>query len=305
VNGRPTFTESHPLTLADTTGAGRPAAIIRFPATFNANPSRLRPLVIVASSMSVAVTTLEVNYGLTNLATTMDAIVLLVNGKTGGGSGRINEWNANLCCCWDVAEGTAPDDSGYLASRAAALIAAGWPIDPKRVYGIGQGGAGDSVMYRSACDYPDKWAAIVGINGSGTQSHEGGDAACSVNTSQPLAIAHLHGTADVSQERYTGLGGLNAGMFNQCKGTIDSGGLMEQLRDFNGCAGSATDRVVRPAEDLSADVGGSETDFLTFTGCPQGREVELWRATGEDHTFTPTANFVPRMVAFFNAHPKP
>jgi len=100
VSGRPTFTEMKGLSLADDTGGGRPDAVIRVPATFNADPYRARPLVIVSASKGIAVTTMESTWGLTNLATTMDAIVLLVSGTTDPSiGGQINAWNGNLCCC--------------------------------------------------------------------------------------------------------------------------------------------------------------------------------------------------------------
>jgi polyhydroxybutyrate depolymerase len=297
VNGRPTFSESHQSVFADTTGVGRPSATLQWPSTFNANPTATRPLVVLASSRNVAVGTLQHNWGLDTLASDMNAFVLPVNGKTG--TFGVNSWNGNNCCCWSVSsDGAAPDDSGYLAGQVANVIAAGWPVDPKRVYGLGES-AGEGVLWRSACDYAATWTAIFGF--SGAPSVTSGDAACS--PSQPFAIAHAHGTSDASAEPWTGVQAPNAGMPNACESTIDSGGVMDDFRTLNSC-GSLNVTTTGWA-DLDSGIGGAETDLLDAASCTANGAVELWRMNSTTHSLTPTATWETKIIGWFNSQVRP
>lgn len=236
---------------------------------------------------------------MTNLANVADAFVIRVSGVPG--SFGVNSWNGNLCCCWVAGDGPYPNDSDYLANLVQRVIDAGWPVDPKRVYGIAQS-AGGGMLMRSACDHADVWAAIFDFSGTMPPSVEGGEAAC--NPSEPVNFAHAHGTLDSSAEPYTGVGGLNSGMANHCKSAIDSGGTMDLLKAFNGCSGSLALTTAGWA-DLDNNIVGDETDLYDTVGCPAGGAVSHWKMNGTDHTISPTAAWQTKIVEWLLAHPKP
>lgn len=300
VGGRPTFAESHIRSFVDDTGEGRtPAATIQWPLSFDHDRTTQRPLILFLASRNGTVTTLQSNWGMADLATYANAFVLRVSGVPGTyGS---NSWNGNLCCCWVAADGPYPNDSDYLYDLIQRVIADGWPIDQSRIYGIAQS-AGGGMLMRSACDHASTYAAIFDFSGTMSPSVEGGEAPCT--PSEPVAFAHAHGTADSSAEPYTGVGGLNSGMANHCISAIDSGGTIDKLKAFNGCAGSLSVTTAGWA-DLDSAVSGSETDLMEVSGCPAGGAVQHWRMNGTSHTITPTADWQTKVWEFLEAHPKP
>ena len=58
-----------------------------------------------------------------------------------------------------------PDDVGYLTGLIDEIIAAGWPVDPKRIYLFGHSNGG-YMAHRMACDRADRIAAIICLAGS-------------------------------------------------------------------------------------------------------------------------------------------
>ena len=239
---------------------------------------------------------------MTNLATDANALVLPISGKTGTFGG--NSWNGNLCCCWVSTDGAFPADSDYVADLVARVIAAGWPVDPKRIFGVGDS-AGEGVLFRSACDHSTTWSGIAGFAGAGgvTTGGAGTDPACTPAT--PVHLLHAHGTSDISQESWTGNNGANNGMTNLCNAAIDTGGTYDQYRAFNGCGAFAT--TTASWRNLDNTAAGTETDLLEATGCPAGGSVTQWRMNGTTHTLTTTAggNFEVELIAWMNSHPKP
>lgn len=304
MNGRPSFSESHQTVFLDTTGVGRPSATLLFPATFNASPTTLRPLIVFASSRNIgALTQLTSWFGsgqaFTNAA---NALVLPVSTRTGTfGS---NSWDGNKCCCWSTtSDGAAasPSDSDYLATIAQAVIAAGWPVDPKAVFGLGDS-AGEGVLFRSACDHSGTWAGIAGMSGAGgvTTGAGGTDAACS--PANHVHLLHAHGDADVSAEPYTGTQAPNGGMQNACNSTVDVGDTMDQYLAFNSCGGALT---LTTSNWAQLD-GVLQTDLYDGASCPSDGSVEHWRLKTTAHNIAaPTAAWQAQLIAWFAAHHKP
>lgn len=247
------------------------------------------------------VTTLQNSWGLNNLATDANAFVLRISGKAG--TAGANSWNANLCCCWEPADGAAPSDSDYVATLVQQLKDGGWPIDPKRVFGLGES-AGEGVLIRSACDHASTWAGIFGFSGTGPLSVEAGDPACS--PSEHVSFVHAHGTLDASPEIFSGSpSSLNSGMPNHC--TQATGGTLatiDQMATIAGCSGSLA-LTTSSWADLDSTIAGTETDLYDYTGCPSGYGVELWRMNNSTHTITPTASWETKIIAWMAAHPKP
>lgn len=269
------------------------------------------------ASRNNAIGTVIANDGLTAMKDelgTSGTFVLSVTGATG--SFGQNSWNGNLGCCWPPADtgtfGFTPNDSDYLDTLVGRVIAAGWPIDPKRIYIYAQGGGGTAAAFRTACDHSSRWAAIWDYAGAGPQSADttgGTDPTCS--PSDHVSFFHLHGTADISAEPYSGQSGApNAGMPNKDPSAIGATlgiGTMDQLKAFNGCSGALTLTTVG-WDDLVTVTAGNETDLYTTAGCPSDGAVLFGAVNGEDHSFTGDAknpNYKVRVYEFFTNHPKP
>lgn len=273
-----------------------------FPATFNASSSTLRPLIVFASSRNVGVTTQLASWFGSGQAFTNAANALVLPVSTKSGTFGSNSWNGNLCCCWSTSsDGAAVDDSAYLATIAQKVIDAGWPVDLKAVFGLGDS-AGEGALFRSACDHASIWAGIAGMSGAGgvTTGAGGTDAACS-----PIGHVHLlhaHGDADVSAEPYTGTQAANGGMQNACNSTIDTGDTMDQYLAFNGCSGSLN----LTTSNWAQFDGVLQTDLYDGAGCPSDGSVEHWRLKSTTHNIAaPTAAWQTKLIEWFAAHHKP
>lgn len=102
--------------------------------------------------------------------------------KIGGGPGGV--WNGGVCCGPAARQGV--DDVAFVDALLDALEAE-LPIDPARVYAFGHSNGG-IMSYRLACELADR---IVGI---GVVAGTLGVEECA--PSQPVAVLHVHGTAD-------------------------------------------------------------------------------------------------------------
>ena len=301
MNGRPSFTESHQTVFLDPTGAARPSATLLAPATFNATPTTLRPLIVFASSRNVGVTTQLASWFGSGQAFTNAANALVLPVSTRTGTFGSNSWNGNLCCCWSTtSDGAASDDSGYLAAMAQKVIDAGWPVDTKAVFGLGDS-AGEGALFRSACDHASIWAGIAGMSGAGgvTTGAGGTDPACT--PSQPVHLLHAHGSADASAEPYTGTQAPNGGMSNACNSTIDTGDTMDQYLAFNGCSSLAL-----TTSNWAQLDGVLQSDLYDGAGCPAQGSVEHWKLNGTAHNIVaPTAAWQTQLIAWMGAHHRP
>jgi polyhydroxybutyrate depolymerase len=194
-------------------------------------------------------------------------------------------WNATDACC-DF-DGTKVDDSAYL-SGIVEEIKASYNIDPKRVYFVGHSN-GAFMSYRMACDHADQIAAIVPLAGATFAD----DTKC--KPSQPVAVAHIHGTADANVP-YEG-SALPGGAY---PGAVETVGLWAA---HDGC--DPTSKVGEP-KDLHTGLAGAETQVQIFdSGCAPGGHVELWTIVGGTHVPSVSDGFRTGIFDFFDAHPKP
>jgi polyhydroxybutyrate depolymerase len=303
---RPSFAESHSTTYADTTGIGRPDALLRWPDDYVEHPATRRPLIVLLPGRGNTGTVEETIHGWSTLKNDYPggAFVLLYTGKTSTTGATVNSLNGSVnSCCWPDADSPTPDDVAWLDSLIASVEST-WPVDTKKVFVFGHS-AGNFLGYRYACDHADKVAAFVGMSGAGQTV---GDAACSPSAHVPMA--HMHGTSDatVIYDNSTA-GKISPEATEYVSVEVDRTSpsrpsTMTQAKTFNGCSGSLS-LTTAGWGDFDSVVGGSETDLYTMSGCPSDGDVQLWKANGGGHSPTVTAAWRTAIINFFVAHPKP
>lgn len=229
----------------------------------------------------------------------LGAIVFGIEGDTS--TSGVNSWNASQECCWPPLDPAPGDDDAYIATQIAALIAAGWPVDPDRIYIIGHS-AGQAMAFRYACNHPSQIAAVFGMSTFGIRTDI--DPACAAGN---LSYVHFHGTLDnVDYDNSTNATlGPNTVEFvsvevDRVAPTRTS--TATQLLNQNGCTGSLS---TSSTLDFDALVPGSETDIRVFATCPADGEAQIWRGNGSMHTPDITAAGYSAVVQFFEEHPKP
>ncbi|NPV87007.1 MAG: prolyl oligopeptidase family serine peptidase [Anaerolineae bacterium] len=210
------------------------------------------------------------------------------------GNGRLEEkvltWNGGACCGY--AQSKNIDDVGFVRALIAdleTLVA----VDPKRIYatGISNGGI---FSYRLACDAAPLFAAVASVAGTLNYS------ACA--PSEPLAVLHIHGTADAHLP-------YNGGVGEESRIGVDFVSVPETIRFWtqaNGC----------PAQPQQTRSGSVVHDI--YAPCRAGAVVELYTIEGGLHAWPggipawqggdePSMEMDATAVIwqFFAAHPKP
>ncbi len=247
-------------------------------------PGTPTPVVLMLHGYSANATLQEVFFQLQPEAETAGFLYVRVNGTIDGVGNHF--WNATDACC-NLGHSQV-DDVAYLRA-VLDDVAARYTVDPKRVFVIGHSNGG-FMAHRLACDLADRVAAIISFAGATFAD----PTRCS--PSQPVAIAEIHGTADL-------VIAYNGGRVIGSDGPYPAATASAATwRSKNGCTGTAPAGRV----DLVGDVLGNETSIERATGCRAGGAVELWTMTGAGHI--PVLNqpgFGQKAWAFFVAHPRP
>ncbi len=196
---------------------------------------------------------------------------------TEGMIGNFRTWNAGHCC------GTAArkniDDVAFISSMIDALVKK-YAIDSKRVYATGHSN-GAMMSYRLACELSDKIAAIAPNSGQRVFDN--------CHPKRPVAIMHIHGTADPCA-LYNG-GAECGGCFSQMLGFSlpDDKWACPPVKDIvkehalmNGCS----------AETKTVFTKGAVT-CKQYQGCPANAVVELCSIEGEGHRWPGTDDVGP------------
>lgn len=214
-----------------------------------------------------------------------EANTFLYANPNGTVDGAMNHfWNATDACC-DVGH-LNPDDVTYLRALIDD-VAAHYTVDPKRIYVVGHSNGG-FMSHRLACELGDRIAAIVSLAGMVWN-----DPSRCTPTS-PVAIAHVHGTADAVVD-YNG---------GQIFGLAPYPGAMTTFTTWStidGCTGTTSGGTL----DVDTMLAGAETDILRATGCAAGGAVELWTINGGEHIPNLQPSWAQTVWDFLAAHPKP
>lgn len=193
-------------------------------------------------------------------------------------------WNATDACC--NFNGSKIDDSAYI-SKIIKDVQAAYNVDPKRIYLFGHSN-GAFMSYRMACEHGDQIAAIASLAGAMYQD------VAKCPAAEPVSVLQIHGTAD---ETVTFTGGTFVNTYPSAATSVSDWVTIDKC--------SATGDTTAAPLDLVSTLAGSETQITNYTGCASGTGVSFWTMEGGSHipTFTPT--FVPAVIDFLYAHPKP
>jgi polyhydroxybutyrate depolymerase len=261
---------------AQTLGGDRP---VNFHLPADVEDASDWPMVILLHGFSASGWIEDIYLNLSQRVTELGIVLLLPDG-TPNPEGLLF-WNAtDGCCDW---YGLGVDDVTYLTTLIdEALLKL--PVDPKRVFLLGHSNGG-FMSYRMACDVADRIAGIASIAGASWKD------AAKCAPSEPVSVLQIHGTEDW---------------------TIPYGGDLVnpsaeasvlQFVGHDGC--SSEGMPVGNVWDFDAVVSGPETSATVWTDCEAGSEVQLWTMEGTGHIPGFQKEFLPAVVEFFLAHPKP
>jgi polyhydroxybutyrate depolymerase len=110
-----------------------------------------------------------------------------------------------------------------------------------------------------------------------------------------VSVLEIHGTADTVIPYAGGFIGINA--FPSAATSVSD------WATFDGCA-TPGDSSGAPL-DLDATLFGSETTVLGYKGCKSSSAVALWSIQFGLHVPTFNPSFIPAVLDFLYAHPKP
>jgi polyhydroxybutyrate depolymerase len=284
--------ENSPEPAADggsdvTLGGARPVSLFHMPAGYD--PNKPAPLVLMLHGYGANGMLQDVIFRFQEIADEEGFFLVAPDGTLDSTQKRF--WNATDNCC-DF-EHTNVDDVAYLTGLIDETQKR-YAIDPKRVYVVGHSNGG-AMAYRLACDAADRFAAVVSLAGPFYSSPS------KCKPSGPVAIQHIHGTADtvVPYE-----GGMVAEVHPGVTATVPS--AAEVVSDWSGYNKCALLLDADPNIDLDASIAGAETKVRHYPQCAPGGDVIFWSMVGTGHVPGNLVKDFPRLVyAFLKAHPKP
>jgi polyhydroxybutyrate depolymerase len=194
-------------------------------------------------------------------------------------------WNATDACC--NFNGSKIDDSAYI-TKIIKDVQTAYNVDPKRIYLVGHSN-GAFMSYRMACEHGDLIAGIASLAGA---MYSDVTKCAAANT---VSLLEIHGTADATIAYGGGVIGPNA-----YPGATTS---VSDWATIDKCS-AAPDTTGAPL-DLESTLAGNETTVTNYTGCTSGTAVSLWTIAGGSHIPTFTTAFIPGVMDFLYAHPKP
>ncbi|MCE9577156.1 MAG: hypothetical protein K8W52_28670 [Deltaproteobacteria bacterium] len=249
----------------------------------NVDASKRYPLVVILHGYGATGILQQLFLGMRDTAEQHDAFVLAPDGMVDS-TGK-HFWNADPACCDFDKSGV--DDVAYLGGLIDQVMAQ-WPIDPKRVIVIGHSNGG-FMAYRLACARADVVTSIGVLAGAAPSTPS------SCTPSQPVALLHMHGTADET----IAYGGGPVAPNVTAPGAIAS---VAQWAGYLGCTGARADGATL---DLVGELPGAETTTSSTGGCPAGGAADLWTIAGGVHEPTFSPNFQPALWTWLDAHARP
>jgi polyhydroxybutyrate depolymerase len=256
-------------------GGARPVTL-QVPDDFD--DARTYPLLVILHGYSANAFVQQGYLKLNDVASTHEMLVLAPEGTVDSMGKQF--WNADPTCC-DL-DGSGVDDVAYLGGLIDAVRAA-WPVDAAQVAVIGHSN-GAFMAYRMACERADVVTEIAGLAGHAST--------VPCDPVRPVAVLHIHGTADDTVPYETG-----TFMGFTSPGAVDS---VAQWATHDGCTGALA--AGAPPKDLEQRLDGAETTVGVTAGCPAGAAAELWTIEGGGHLPVLTATFPTELLAWLDAH---
>lgn len=238
------------------------------------------PLLILLHGYSASGTIQNLYFGLEAHAMERGFLYAYPDGTIDAGDNRF--WNATDACCDFGATGV--DDSSYLRGLVDEIRSV-YNVDDKRIFFAGHSN-GSFMSYRMACEHADIVAGIAGLAGAMW------DDTTKCNPSEPVNVLHIHGDAD--ETILIGGDTTQAGTYPSATDSIGYWAAFAECGDTPADAGTI---------DIDADIDGSETTVARYENCTAA--AELWTIQGGGHIPAIGENFMPSMLDFMLAHPKP
>lgn len=258
-------------------GGSRPVDV-KTPEGFNPKSGQTYPLLLLLHGYGSSAAQQDRYLGLSAVALKRGYVFAAPNGTVSGSSRRF--WNASEACC--NFEATTIDDVAYL-KKLIEDITARYAIDPKRVYVFGHSN-GAFMAYRLACDASPMVTAVAGLAGSLRSDPQ------SCKPERPVSILAIHGTDDRVVSYRGGQFSKGGASYPSAEKTV------ARWAELNGCqpqpASSAPLKLLRLTRK-------PETTALRYNGCKDQVRTELWKLEGGSHIPIFTADFVPKVLDFF------
>jgi len=257
-------------------GGARPARVV-LPEGYD--EARAWPLVLLLHGYSASGDLQDLYLGFSPAAARAGFITIIPDGTTSPAGLRF--WNTSPAWCCDF-WGSGVDDAGYLVGLVAEARAR-WHVDALRVYAFGHSNGG-FMAHKLGCDHADVFAAIGSLAGSLPA------AGADCTPSRPVSVLQIHGTLDA-----TIVYGGNA----------DYPGaetVAARWASYDMCGATPS---IGDALDLDGVIAGAETTPSTWSGCGAGVTVALWTLAGSGHLPGFVEGFVPRVLAWLEAHRRP
>jgi polyhydroxybutyrate depolymerase len=194
-------------------------------------------------------------------------------------------WNATDACC--NFNGSTIDDSAYI-SKIITDVQAAYHVDPRRIFLIGHSN-GAFMSYRMACEHGDQIAGIASLAGAMYSD------VAKCPAANAVSVLEIHGTAD-TVIAYDG-GALVGNTFPSAETSTKDWATIDKC-------GATPDTSAAPI-DLETTLAGNETHISNYTGCTSNTAVSLWTIQGGSHIPSFSSAFIPDVMDFLYAHPKP
>ena len=263
---------------AESIDIGRGEIPVVVPAGYD--KSQPAPLVVLLHGYTSSGANQESYFKLSALADEFGFIFVAPDGTVEKQGDRNRFWNAGPACC--NLQASTVNDSAYLKTLIEALQNR-YSIDAKRIYMSGHSNGG-FMVHRMAYDYPETLAAIVALNGAAPNRW------MKARPSSPVAILHIHGTADTVTPYE---GGEISG--------VPYTGAVNGLRNWAYYAhGNASQDEAVSQRDLASDIEGAETKVTAWADS----RIELWTIEGGKHVPAFQEDFNRQIVEWMYAHPK-
>ncbi len=206
--------------------------------------------------------------------------ILVVPAGTGPIPDRLLTWNGGKwlrgkgkegveSCCGYAAKNNI-DDVGFI-SKMIDEVKNNFNVDTNRIYatGISNGGM---MSYRLACELSDKIAAIAPV------APPAAPANCV--PLRPVAVMHIHGTADPCAPYKGGTGGGCLG--SERYEMMSAKEMVEIWIKLNGCSSGS-----------SVVYKKGKAECISYRQCEDGSEVEFCTIEGGGHTWPSGSQYLP------------
>jgi poly(3-hydroxybutyrate) depolymerase len=154
------------------------------------------------------------------------------------------------------------------------------------------------MAYRMLGDHADRLAAIATWSGTTFLDPD------RCHPAEPVNVLHVHATGEDGFPYWGGT--LNTTVFGLPANMPPFPGAERNVQTwagYNGAENAVTE--LSPSLDLTPDVPGLDTVITRYTSHPPGGEVELWTILGGSHLMNRSPEFMPRIIDWLLAHPKP